>query len=80
MTRISVTIMVDGQTLIIQFFLMLLPLALVEFAQALVPQDLQFLVCLLQLDLHVSLTKNVGLADGKLLLSLMPLGITTDSI
>ena len=72
--------MVDGQTLIIQFLLMLLPLALVEFAQALISQNLQFSVCLLQLDLHVSLIKNVGLADGKLLLSLMPLGITTDSI
>ena len=80
MPRISVTIMVNGQTLIVQLFLKLLPLGLVEFAQALIPQNLQFLIGLLQLDLHVPLVEEVGLADGKLLLSLMPLGITTDSI
>ena len=66
--------------MVVELLLELLPLGSVKLSQSLVPQNFKFRVGFFQLGVHVFLISLVALADSKLIVGLMPFGVSADSI
>ena len=76
----SGSVLKDGETLSVEFALPLFPLVLVELLEALAAQHFQLLVSLAELLLNCVFIAGISLANGILLISLVPLSITVNSL
>ena len=76
----SVAVFQNSKSLRIQLLLVLLPLSGIQLSQALVPQNFELLVGLLELRIHVTLIELVALGDGVLLVRLVPLSVPPDRV
>ena len=76
----SLAVLEDGKTLRVELLFILLPLGRVKLSQALIAQNFKLFICLRQLSIDVLLIGSVALADGELLVGLVPFSVAANRI
>ena len=76
----SLTVSEDCESLRIEFGLIRLPLARVQFFEALISENFELLVGLLQLGIHVPLIELIALAHSVLFIGLVPLSVASNRV